>query len=52
MKLAAAEALSGLVSDAELSAEYILPRAFDQRVGPAVASAVASAARSSGVAKI
>ena len=52
MKLAAAEALSGLVSDAELSAEYILPRAFDQRVGPAVASAVASAARSSGAAKI
>ena len=51
MKLAAAEALSGLVSDAELSAEYILPRAFDQRVGPAVASAVASAARSSGVAR-
>lgn len=51
MKLAAAEALSGLVSDKELSAEYILPQAFDLRVGPAVAAAVADAARKSGVAR-
>ena len=51
MKLAAAEALSGLVSDKELSAEYILPQAFDPRVGPAVAAAVADAARKSGVAR-
>ena len=51
MKLAAAEALSGLVSDKELSAEYILPQAFDPRVGPAIAAAVADAARKSGVAR-
>ena len=51
MKLAAAEALSGLVSDKELSVEYILPQAFDPRVGPAVAAAVADAARKSGVAR-
>ena len=52
MKLAAAEALSSLVSPEELSTEYILPRAFDPRVGPAVAAAVARAARESGVARI
>ena len=51
MKLAAARALSGLVTDEELSADYILPRAFDPRVGPAVAKAVAQAAKDSGVAR-
>lgn len=51
MKLAAARALADLVSDEELSADYILPRAFDLRVGPAVAKAVAQAAIDSGVAK-
>ena len=52
MKLAAAEALAGLVSSKELSRDYILPRAFDPRVGPTVAKAVAKAARDSGVARI
>jgi len=52
MKLAAAEALASLVSPEELSDDYILPRAFDPRVGKAVAKAVAEAARASGVAKI
>lgn len=52
MKLAAANALASLVSDEELSSEYILPAAFDERVGPAVALAVAKAARKTGVAKI
>ena len=51
MKVAAAEALAGLVGD-ELSEDYIIPAAFDPRVGPAVAKAVAEAARKSGVAKI
>ncbi len=52
MKMAAAKALAGLVSDEELSADYIIPKAFDKRVGPAVAAAVAQAARDSGVARI
>ncbi|MCD7859849.1 MAG: NAD-dependent malic enzyme [Firmicutes bacterium] len=52
MKMAAAEALAGLISDDELSADYIIPAAFDPRVGPAVAKAVAEAARRSGVARI
>ena len=52
MKLAAAYAIAGLVSDKELSAEYILPRAFDPRVRDAVAKAAAEAARRSGVARI
>ena len=52
MKMAAARALAGLISDEELNAEYIIPRAFDKRVGPAVAAAVAQAARDSGVARI
>ena len=52
MKMAAARALAGLISDEELNAEYIIPRAFDKRVGPAVAAAVAEAARKSGVARI
>ncbi len=51
MKMAAAEALAGLISQEELSAEYIIPKAFDKRVGPAVAQAVARAARQSGVAR-
>ncbi len=51
MKLAAAEALSGLISDEELTEEYILPKAFDPRVGAAVAGAVAEAARRTGVAR-
>ena len=52
MKMAAAKALADLVSDEELSANYIIPAAFDKRVGPAVAKAVAEAARASGVARI
>ena len=52
MKIAAAEALASLISDEELSAEYIIPAAFDGRVGPAVAAAVAEAARKDGVARI
>ena len=52
MKLAAASAIAGLVSDEELSADYILPKAFDPRVKDAVARAVMQAARESGVARI
>ena len=52
MKVAAANALAELISDEELSADYIIPKAFDKRVGPAVAKAVAEAARKSGVARI
>ena len=52
MKMAAAKALADLISDEELSADYIIPKAFDKRVGPAVAAAVAAAARKSGVARI
>ncbi len=52
MKIAAAKALAGLVSDEELSADYIIPKAFDPRVGKTVAAAVAQAARDSGVARI
>ena len=51
MKLAAAQALHSLAAE-RLSANYIIPEAFDPRVGPAVASAVAQAARDSGVARI
>ena len=51
MKLAAAHALANLVPEGELAADYILPRAFDPRVGPAVAAAVAAAARNTGVAQ-
>ena len=46
------EALASLISDEELNEEYIIPQAFDERVGPAVAKAVAEAARKSGVARI
>ncbi len=52
MKMAAAGALAELISDEELSADYIIPKAFDKRVGPAVAKAVAGAARKSGVARL
>jgi malate dehydrogenase (oxaloacetate-decarboxylating) len=52
MKIAAANALAGLISDEELSADYIIPKAFDPRVGKTVAKAVAEAARKSGVARI
>lgn len=52
MKMAAAMALSSLISDDELSADYIIPKAFDPRVGKAVAKAVAEAAIKSGVARI
>ena len=52
MKVAAAEALANLISADELNADYIIPAAFDERVGPAVAKAVAEAARKDGVARI
>ena len=52
MKIAAANALAGLISDEELNENYIIPAAFDPRVGPAVAKAVAEAARKSGVARL
>ena len=52
MKMAAAKALADLISPEELTADYIIPYAFDPRVGPAVAKAVAQAARDSGVARI
>ena len=51
MKLAASEALAGLIPDDELSADHIIPEAFDKRVGPAVAAAVAEAARKTGAAR-
>ncbi len=52
MKMAAAQALADLISEDELNEDYIIPAAFDERVGPAVAKAVAEAARKSGVARI
>ena len=52
MKMAAAKALAGLVSDEELNPDYIIPAPFDPRVKDAVAKAVAQAARDSGVARI
>ena len=52
MKMAAAGALAELISDQELSADYIIPKAFDKRVGPAVARAVAEAAQRTGVARL
>jgi len=51
MKMAASRAIASLVSDEELRCDYILPKAFDKRVGPTVAQAVAQAARNSGVAR-
>ena len=52
MKMAASYAIASLVSDEELNEEYILPMAFDERIGKTVAKAVAEAARKSGVARI
>ena len=52
MKLAASEALASLVSESELSREYIIPSALDPRVVPTVAAAVAAAARRTGVSRI
>ena len=51
MKMAAAHALANLITDEELNEDYIIPKAFDKRVGPAVAKAVAEAARRTGVAR-
>ena len=52
MKLAAVYAISGIITDAELNADYIIPAPFDERVAPAVAADVAKAAESSGVAQV
>ncbi len=52
MKIAAAEAIAGLVSDKELKEDYIIPAAFDKRVGKTVAEAVANAAVKTGVARV
>lgn len=52
MKIAAARALAGLITEEELSAEYIIPKAFDPRVRQTVAAAVAKAARDTGVARV
>ncbi|HJD18702.1 MAG TPA: NAD-dependent malic enzyme, partial [Candidatus Fournierella excrementavium] len=52
MKVAAAKAIAGLISGDELNEDYIIPGAFDDRVAPAVAAAVAAAARESGVARL
>ena len=52
MKMAAANVLASLISEAELSEDYIIPKAFDPRVGASVAKAVAKAARETGVARI
>ncbi len=52
MKLACANALANLISDEELNEDYILPKAFDPRVGETVAKAAAEAARKTGVARI
>ena len=52
MVATAAQALADLIAPEELTADYIIPKAFDPRVGPAVAKAVAEAARKSGVARL
>ena len=52
MKLAAAMALANLIPDEELNENHVIPQALDPRVAPAVAAAVAEAARKSGVARI
>lgn len=52
MKIAAARALASLISDEDLNPDYIIPAAFDERVGPAVARAVADAAKKSGTARL
>ncbi len=52
MKVAAAYAIAGLIDEKDLNPDYIIPNPFDKRVAPAVAKAVAEAARKSGVARI
>ncbi len=52
MKLAAARALAGLIAPEELREDNIIPSAFDKRVAPAIAAAVAQAARETGVARV
>lgn len=52
MKIAAAKAIASIITDEELNADYVIPAPFDTRVGPAVAKAVAEAARATGVARI
>ena len=52
MKMAAAKAIASLVSDEELNPDYILPMAFDKRIGETVAKAVADSAKTTGVARI
>ena len=52
MKLAAARAIAAIVTDAELTEEYIIPGAFDKRVAPAVANAVMECAKREGVARV
>ncbi len=52
MKMAAAHAIAGLVGDEELRPDYVIPKAFDPRVAPAVAAAVAQAAIEGGVARV
>ena len=52
IEVIAAHALADLISDEELSAKYIIPKAFDKRVGPAAAKAVAEAAKASGAARL
>lgn len=52
MKVAASYAIANLISDDELNAEYILPEAFDKRIGKAVAEAVIKAAKETGVSQI
>ena len=52
MKVAASYAIANLISDDELNAEYILPEAFDKRIGKAVAEAVINAAKETGVSQI
>jgi malate dehydrogenase (oxaloacetate-decarboxylating) len=51
MKLAAADALAGLITESDLRPDYIIPSPFDERVAPAVAAAVVAAAVSDGVAR-
>jgi len=51
MKIAAAEAIAGLIPESGLREDYVIPAAFDERVGKTVAAAVAEAARKSGVIK-
>ncbi len=52
MKIRSFKALADLITDEDLSPDYIIPKAFDKRVGPAVAKAVAEAARKTGVARL